>query len=171
MYKGYSYVSQKGIMKIEDYPYVAKDGKCKFTKKKTMFKNVGMVQEKALTNEQLKALILRQPVGVGIVTNGNFKFFKNGVMTEEYLKCSDPKTSVNHGVAVVGFGKTVVGEVANKVCSEYWIVRNTWGSNWGDQGFFKLCMDGTGKEPTPYGTCQINRFPTYPTMEKKKAPR
>lgn len=88
-------------------------------------------------------------------------------MTEEFLKCSDPAPAVNHGVAVIGYGKVIKGEKAVGWCSEYWIVRNTWGTNWGDNGFFKLCMDETGSSQIPYGICQLNRFPTYPTMQEQ----
>lgn len=69
-----------------------------------------MVQEKPLNNDELKAIVNKQPVGVGIFTNDKFKFYKEGVLTEEFLNCSDPKENVNHGVAVVGFGKTKEGE-------------------------------------------------------------
>lgn len=87
------------------------------------------------------------------------------MLTEEFLECSDPKNTVNHGVAVVGYGKTKGDEQMSHWCEQYWVVRNTWGTRWGENGFFKLCMDGAGTKGTPYGTCQINRFPTYPTME------
>jgi hypothetical protein len=91
--------------------------------------------------------------------------YKNGVITEDFLKCSSPKNDVNHGVTIVGYGKVKEGTMVRGWCEEYWIVRNSWGANWGENGFFKLCMDGTGTDKTPYGSCQINRFTTYPTMD------
>ena len=50
-----------------------------------------MVQEKNLDNNELKALLNKQPIGFGIYTNGNFQFYKTGVMNEDFLECSDPK--------------------------------------------------------------------------------
>ena len=44
-----------------------------------------MVQELALNNEELKAIVAKQPVGVGIKTTDGFSFYKKGIMTEEFL--------------------------------------------------------------------------------------
>lgn len=167
MYKAYKYTSQNGIMHYDDYPYKGKSNSdnCLYNETRVAFKNVGMVQEKNLGNNELKALLNKQPVGVGIYTNGNFQFYKTGVMTEDFLECSDPKFQVNHGVMVVGYGKTKADEKMSHWCEEYWIIRNSWGTKWGENGFFRLCADHTGDEKVPYGTCQLNRFPTYPTME------
>jgi|LauGreDrversion4_2_1035121.scaffolds.fasta_scaffold371443_1 C1A family cysteine protease len=74
MYKAYKYTSQNGIMYYDDYPYkgVSDHEKCLYNKTRTAFKNGGMVQEKNLRNNELKAILNKQPVGVGIYTNGNF---------------------------------------------------------------------------------------------------
>jgi C1A family cysteine protease len=93
---------------------------------------------------------------------GAFKNYKHGIMSEEFLDCSDENKQINHAVTIVGYGKSDKKTVQNSWCKSYWIVRNSWGSSWGEQGFFKLCMDKAGESKTPYGTCHINRFPAYP---------
>lgn len=118
-----------------------------------------------MSNLALKKRVAKQPVGVGIYSNSKFQLYKSGVLTEEFLECSEPDNAVNHGVTVVGYGKTKPEEKESEFCDEYWIVRNSWGTKWGEKGFFKLCMDDTGEDYVPYGTCQLNRYPTYPTME------
>ncbi len=92
MYKGYTYTSKAGIMFYDDYPYKghANQEKCLYNETRVAFKNGGMVQEKNLGNNELKALLNRQPVGVGIFTNNNFQFYKSGIMTEDFLECSSP---------------------------------------------------------------------------------
>ena len=151
----------------DDYPYKMSSNhkKCLYNETKAVFKNVGMIQEKNMNNEDLKARLAKQPVGVGIYTNQNFQFYKKGVLTEEFLECSDPKENVNHGVTVIGYGQSKKEDQMSQWCEEYWVVRNTWGTKWGENGFFKLCMDGAGNDVQPYGICQLNRFPTYPTMD------
>lgn len=89
------------------------------------------------------------------------KAYHDGIVTEYLYDCSNPRNEVNHGVVVVGYGAN--NGQYNDNCEEYWIVRNSWGKNWGQDGFFKLCMDMS--EDTPNGTCQINAFATWPVLQ------
>ena len=90
--------------------------------------------------------------------------YKSGIVTEEYLKCSNDKKDVNHGVTIVGYGQVSADDITRGKCSEYWIIRNSWGADWGEKGFFRLCMDDVGAKKTPLGTCLVNKYATYPTM-------
>ena len=72
--------------------------------------------------------------------------------------------AVNHGITVVGFGKVTDEKVRGYHCKEYWIVRNSWGGDWGESGFFKLCMDDAFSKDKPVGICHINEFGTWPTI-------
>ena len=94
------------------------------------------------------------------------RLYHSGILTEEFLGCSGAKKEINHSVTVVGYGKADRKNVESSWCSEYWVVLNSWGASWGEQGFFKLCADKAGKVGYPYGTCHINRFPAYPTLSE-----
>ena len=86
-------------------------------------------------------------------------FYKSGVLTEEDCHCSDPDANdVNHAVTIVGYGKS-----ERQGCDEYWLIKNSWGSFWGEDGLYKICADRKGKT-AEFGTCQINSYIMWPTM-------
>lgn len=166
-YKGFAYTSKYGLMPKSEYGFSGKQGECMYDESKvSAFKNTGMVQERYISNEKLKSIVAQQPVTAGMVVTENFRMYHGGIMTEEFLKCSDAAKEINHAVTIVGFGKTEKGTIESSWCEDYWIARNSFGSQWGEQGFFKLCADKAGSSKKPYGTCHINRFPSYPTFSQ-----
>ncbi len=77
--------------------------------------------------------------------------YKSGFLKESDCKCSNDKSQiVNHAVTMVGYG-TVTD---NKDCVGYWLIKNSWGPNWGDGGFFKLCIPHDAEDvKLKSGTC------------------
>ena len=56
------------------------------------FKNdLGQTETDAISNEELKRQLQRQPVGAAMVMTSRLQMYTRGVLTEEFLKCSDPK--------------------------------------------------------------------------------
>lgn len=73
-------------------------------------------------------------------------------MKESDCKCSNPnKETVNHAVTIVGYGKSTASD-GRPDCSEYWLIKNSWGPDWGLKGMFKLCSD-VEKATELFGTC------------------
>jgi len=64
---------------------------------------------------------------------------------------------LNHGVAVVGYGEEK-GRFGRE--KKYWIVKNSWGKNWGDHGFVKFAR---GKN-----LCKIANAASYPIVVPSK---
>lgn len=82
-------------------------------------------------------LLTFAPVNVAI-TSGNrvFKNYKSGILSPEHMAT---KSNVpDHSVALVGFG------TENGV--DYWTLKNSWGTQWGEDGYFRLerKYDGSG---------------------------
>ena len=165
MYEAFEFTANQGILKAYDYPALYgqyKNVNCKTPNNPATFKNKSQLERDGMTNQEMKAVLQHQPFGAGIYITFRLKAYHSGIVTEDEFQCSSAQNEVNHGVVVVGYG--IVDQNEFQGCSEYWIVRNSWGRTWGQDGFFKLCMDGAGDEKTPNGTCQINSFATWPLL-------
>jgi len=81
------------------------------------------------SSDQMKAELYKNgPIGCGIQATDGFETnYTAGEIYKEYI--ADPQ--LNHEISIIGWGTTDQGE-------EYWIGRNSWGTYWGDYGFFKL---------------------------------
>ena len=58
-----------------------------------------------MTNEELRAQLQQQPIGIAMYTTGMMMAYNHGVLTEDFLHFSNPNWEVNHGVVLVGYGK------------------------------------------------------------------
>jgi cathepsin L len=90
---------------------------------------------------------MKQPVSVTIeADNSVFQMYTGGVL--DSTACG---TNLDHAVEAVGYGSM------NGV--DYYIVRNSWGSSWGDRGYIKIAaVDGPG-------ICGIQMHSVYPTVK------
>lgn len=64
-------------------------------------------------------------------------------------------TKLDHAVAVVGYGAEADGSGGGG----YWIIKNSWGTTWGDGGYMKLEKD-VGSQ----GACGVAMAPSYPVV-------
>jgi len=78
----------------------------------------------------IKEITARGPIVCGVCVTPDFEAYTGGVFVDK-TNC----TSLDHAVAVSGYG-TDSG-------TPYWIVRNSWGTYWGEQGWFRI-VRGTG---------------------------
>ncbi|TQE06416.1 hypothetical protein C1H46_007915 [Malus baccata] len=135
----------------DNYPYQAKDGGiCKTASAApaagaitiTGYENVPANNEDAL----LKA-VANQPVSVAVdIDAEEFKYYSGGVYTGP---CG---TNLSHEVTAVGYGTSNDG-------TKYWLLKNSWGKDWGEGGYMRLQRDVPAKE----GLCGIAMEATYPT--------
>jgi len=118
-------ISNKGITSEASYPYTA-TGPNSCQKGKSAAATISSFQDVPSGDEDsLLAAVAVQPVSVAIEADQEaFQFYSGGVLT---AACG---TNLDHGVLAVGYG-TASG-------TDYWIVKNSWGSSWGEAGYIRL---------------------------------
>jgi len=99
----------------------------------------------------LKAAIVKQTVSVAIQANlRSFQFYKKGIYDDE--KCGN---DLDHGVVAVGYG--------TEDDVPYFLVRNSWGPKWGDEGYIKMAQVS---KTNPNGTCGILSAASRPILRE-----
>ncbi|XP_047321535.1 cysteine protease RD19A-like [Impatiens glandulifera] len=122
-----------GLMREKDYPYTGKDGgACKFDKKK-IAASVANFSVVSLDEDQIAAnLVKNGPLAVAI--NAVYMQTYIGGVSCPYI-CSK---RLDHGVLLVGYGSSGYAPIRMKE-KPYWIIKNSWGENWGEGGYYKIC--------------------------------
>eukprot|EP01039_Chlorochromonas_danica_P008329 gene8330-9182_t len=140
-------ISNQGLASEADYPYTSgktgKSGKCEKDKPlvphSTPKKYID-VQPKDV--DALKSAVAQQPVAIAIEADQlAFQFYRGGVLTG---RCGQ---NLDHGVLLVGYG-TLNG-------IDFWKIKNSWGSTWGDKGFVLIERSSADK-------CGVLDAPSYP---------
>lgn len=149
MTDAYAFTAQHGVIPWDAYPtgYVGyKQRQCKDAYRgHDRFYNTQGMEEDYITNDRIKEIVSRQPVGVAIYSNFDcLNAYHRGIMTDRDCNCSDPGANeVNHAVTIIGYGHNKSPRHGG--CSEYWIIKNSWGADWGEHGTFRLCADRSGR--------------------------
>ena len=111
---------------------------------------------------QLKAAVEQQPVAVGIAADRFWVGqYTGGILDSDECGTSlddDRYTTLNHAALIVGWGKE--GDQADDDELDYWLVKNSWGVNWGEEGYIRIAI----KEGD--GVCGIQLDPSYPTLKR-----
>ena len=138
-----SYIKDNGGEQSEaSYPYTARDGTCKasgpYSATVSGYTDVPSGDEDSLTD----ALANVGPVAVAIdASHISFQFYSSGIYNERncyhYL--------LDHGVLAVGYG------------DGYYIVKNSWGTSWGQEGYIWMTRNGSNQ-------CGIATQASYPSV-------
>lgn len=130
------------------YPYVPVQNTCAYNAA-AAYQNIIVTGHVAVTVDSVSALqaaVAQQPIAVSIEADTLvFQSYTSGVLNS--TKCG---TTLDHAVLAAGYG-TENGQ-------DYWLVKNSWGTGWGEQGYIKIAaVDGQG-------ICGIQMAPVYPLI-------
>ena len=150
MLYAYSWSRKNVIMLDSDYPYIAKKSTCKSDKSKYVdmivtgyFKQGGSTSTYICVDEDEVKEFLYETGPLAAALNANpLQTYTSGVLDVSSTNC--PVSGINHAVLLVGYGTD------SSLGLDYWIVKNSWGKNWGENGYFRIRR---GK-----GTCGINCY-------------
>lgn len=146
------YYETHGPMSEVEYPYVPKNGTCKYSSNSayryhTRTENA-FVEVQYDDLSQMYAALKLKPISVSICASSSaFHQYSSGIFDDP--TCGDQH---NHATNVVGYG------IENNTA--YWLMRNSWGTGWGEQGYMRLAVQQTGN-----GICGIQMWPVYPLLE------
>ena len=95
-------------------------------------------------SDALKAATQASGIAIAIDASGFFSY-TGGIMTND--SCSSDPASLDHAIQVVGWG--------SEDGQDYWIVRNSWATVWGEEGFVRFAMGDN--------TCGVANMAAYVT--------
>ncbi|KAH9524482.1 hypothetical protein Btru_054690 [Bulinus truncatus] len=150
MTNAFKYIKEnKGIDTEQGYPYVGIDEPCRFKRDVVGGEDTGSVDIKSGSEEALQqAAVEIGPISVAIdADHDSFQFYKSGVYYEP--ECNNGPSDLDHAVLVVGYG-TEDGQ-------DYWLIKNSWGTSWGEKGYFKLARNKSNH-------CGVATLASYPTV-------
>ncbi|XP_059494434.1 procathepsin L-like [Stegostoma tigrinum] len=144
----FQYVRRNGIESEKTYPYTAQQGSCKFQKsnivaKVARYRNIPR-GERCLARASRKI----GPIAVSLNARPKtFHFYKQGVYADP--SCTQRR---GHAVLLVGYGR--------ERGMNYWLVKNSWGTEWGEEGYIKIAKDKGN-------LCGIANYAVYPTVKRR----
>ncbi|XP_019171299.1 PREDICTED: senescence-specific cysteine protease SAG39-like [Ipomoea nil] len=148
--EAFEFIKNHGLTTQSNYPSTGTNGTCNAKKEaQPVAKISGYETVPAGDENALMKAVAKQPVAVYVDASGpEFQFYAGGVFS------GDCGTTLDLGGTVVGYG------VSHGDKQEYWVLKNSWGTRWGEKGYMRLAR-GINKEG---GQCGVAMEATYPVV-------
>ena len=149
MDNGFMYIEDNGICEESEYLYTATTESCQSSNCNSVAKVTDCMDVEYSNELALKQAVSMQPVSVAIEADTRvFQLYTGGIITS-----TDCGTNLDHGVLIVGYGE--------ENGTKYWLVKNSWGETWGDNGYVKI---GRSESTNSNGICGIAMQPSFPVV-------
>ncbi|KAK3597896.1 hypothetical protein CHS0354_042233 [Potamilus streckersoni] len=150
MDQAFTYIKvNNGIDTETSYPYEAETNDCRFKSANIGATDTGFVDITHKSESALQAAVATVgPISVAIdASHSSFQLYRSGVYHS--LLCS--QTRLDHGVLAVGYGTDSTSQ------KDYWLVKNSWGTSWGMQGYIMMSRNRDNN-------CGIATEASYPSV-------
>lgn len=129
----FTYLSNVGgLMLNSDYPYEAFQDTCRFNETKAIAKVKGSYSERSRDEEKIKELLFKNGPLSGALDATDMQFYEGGI-----FHCDEKRNyglkDLNHAINIVGYG--------TEGSEDYWIIKNSWGPQWGEEGYLRLARN------------------------------
>ncbi|XP_036044675.1 LOW QUALITY PROTEIN: testin-2-like [Onychomys torridus] len=148
MQYAFQYVKDSGGLATEEsYPYKGRGRKCRNHTENSAANVRDFVQIPGHEEALMKAVAKVGPISVAVdASHTSFQFYESGIYYEPQCR----RVHLNHAVLVVGYDEESDG-------NSYWLVKNSWGEEWGMKGYIKMAKDWNNN-------CGIASYATYPIV-------
>jgi C1A family cysteine protease len=141
------YGYKEGYKSYGDYPYLAYNSNCR----SLLFPSIAYVKnyhyEYDVDENKMKEDLIKYGTFIFVINSDELQNYSSGILDLEYYECKHE--DINHAVTMVGYGE----ENGN----EYWIAKNSWGDDWGENGYFRIAK---GKN-----VCGMTNYVFYSEIE------
>ena len=165
----FDFQMDKGWMLESDYPYTARDGRCRHNDSKAT-RNIESFDTVTMTDETVMRLLMEKPLSVAIVAGyREFYLYESGLVDPQFCTA----TYADHTTPLVGFTQNGIKEndvtfttvkffaqrgrlyidridTVGDLYDGEWLLQNQWGTDWGEDGFYRMAM-APGE-----GVCKVN---------------
>jgi cathepsin L len=141
-YIAFDYITNRGHFRLTDYPIASDYMQKTCSKASSVQQTEGLTSwyeppyNSPATEDQIAANVAKYGPAVVLIYADNWQSYSGGIMTASQCGTGD----VNHAVVITGYDNA----------GGYWIIRNSWGSSWGEKGFIRM-QKGVG-------ACQIQGY-------------
>ncbi|XP_017011548.2 cathepsin L-like [Drosophila takahashii] len=146
----FNYTRDHGIATKASYPYEAKQGTCRWNPQLKASALRGYVTLNNYDERELAEVVYNiGPVAVSIDhLHEEFNAYSGGIL--RIPACRSERINLTHSVLVVGFG-------TDPNWGAYWLIKNSYGTEWGESGYFRLARNANNM-------CGVASLPQYPLV-------